>query len=51
MVWSIVVGPYQHHDASAEILEAPEGQTRFVWIADLLPDEARSALSSPRNKR
>src|SRR5919197_4069345 len=40
LVWSIVDGPYQHHNASAQVLETPEGRTRFVWIADLLPDEA-----------
>jgi carbon monoxide dehydrogenase subunit G len=40
LVWSIVDGPYQHHNASAQVLEAPGGRTSFVWIADLLPDEA-----------
>jgi hypothetical protein len=45
LVWSIVDGPYQHHNASAQVLEAPEGRTRFVWIADLLPDEAAERTS------
>ena len=40
LVWSIVDGPYQHHNASAQVLEASGGRTLFVWIADLLPDEA-----------
>jgi Polyketide cyclase / dehydrase and lipid transport len=40
LVWSIVDGPYQHHNASAQVLEADHGGTRFVWITDLLPDEA-----------
>ena len=40
LVWSIVDGPYEHHDASAQVLEEAENRTRFVWIADLLPDEA-----------
>jgi hypothetical protein len=40
LVWSIVDGPYQHHNASAQVLEAAGGRTAFVWIADLLPDEA-----------
>jgi Polyketide cyclase / dehydrase and lipid transport len=40
LVWSIVDGPYQHHNASAQVLDTPEGGTRFAWIADLLPDEA-----------
>jgi hypothetical protein len=45
LVWSIVDGPYQHHNASAQVLETPEGRTRFVWIADLLPDEAAERTS------
>ena len=45
LVWSIVDGPYQHHNASAQVLEAPDGRTRFVWIADLLPDEAAERTS------
>ena len=40
LVWSIVDGPYQHHNASAQALEAAGGRTSFVWIADFLPDEA-----------
>ena len=40
LVWSIVDGPYTHHNGAAQILLAPDGQTRFVWIADLLPDAA-----------
>ena len=45
LAWSIVDGPYQHHNASAQVLEAPDGRTRFVWIADLLPDEAAERTS------
>lgn len=38
VVWSVVGGAMSHHNASAQVL--PEsGGTRFVWIADLLPDE------------
>jgi Polyketide cyclase / dehydrase and lipid transport len=40
LAWSIVDGPYEHHNASAEVLEETENRTLFVWIADLLPDEA-----------
>lgn len=37
LVWSIDDGPYSHHNASAQAI--PEGDgTRFVWLADLLPD-------------
>jgi hypothetical protein len=39
LVWSIVEGPYTHHNASAQVFAAGEAGTLFVWIADLLPDE------------
>jgi hypothetical protein len=42
LVWSVVGGPYTHHNGAAQVLTAPDGQTRFVWIADLLPDAAAS---------
>ena len=40
LVWSIVDGPYEHHNASAQVVEEAAKRTRFVRIADLLPDEA-----------
>ncbi len=39
LVWSIVDGPYSHHNGAAQVLAHPDGGTRFVWIADLLPDD------------
>lgn len=39
LVWSIVDGPYAHHNGAAQVLDGDDGTTRFVWIADLLPDE------------
>jgi hypothetical protein len=39
LVWSIVDGPYTHHSASAQVFAGEDGGTRFVWIADLLPNE------------
>lgn len=44
LVWSVVDGPYTHHNGVA--LVHPEGRhTRFVWAADLLPD-ARAAATA-----
>ena len=40
LVWSIVDGPYAHHNASAQILPGGDGRSRFVWVADVLPHEA-----------
>jgi len=31
-------GAFTHHNGVAQVFEVPEG-TRFVWIADLLPNE------------
>jgi hypothetical protein len=40
LVWSVVDGPYEHHNGAAQVFDAGDGATRFVWTADLLPDEA-----------
>jgi uncharacterized protein YndB with AHSA1/START domain len=40
LAWSIVDRPYAHHNGSAQVFDDGENRTRFVWIADLLPDEA-----------
>jgi len=39
LVWAIVDGPYTHHNASAQVFSEGEGAARFVWMADLLPNE------------
>jgi hypothetical protein len=39
LVWSIVDGPYTHHNGAAQILAGEDGTTRFLWVADLLPNE------------
>ncbi|HEY5194839.1 MAG TPA: SRPBCC family protein [Solirubrobacteraceae bacterium] len=39
LAWSIVGGPYTHHNASSQVFPEGEGAARFVWIADLLPNE------------
>jgi carbon monoxide dehydrogenase subunit G len=38
IVWSVVGGRFTHHNASAQVFDEG-GRTRFVWIADLLPNE------------
>jgi carbon monoxide dehydrogenase subunit G len=37
--WSIVGGPYAHHNGVAQVFPAGSGRARFVWSADLLPNE------------
>jgi uncharacterized protein YndB with AHSA1/START domain len=39
LAWSILDGPYAHHNASAQVFDGEDGGTRFVWIADILPHE------------
>ena len=39
LVWSVVDGPYTHHNGAAQVHPDGDG-CRFVWIADLLPNEA-----------
>jgi hypothetical protein len=40
LVWSVVDGPYTHHNGAAQVLLDADGTTRFAWTADLLPDAA-----------
>jgi carbon monoxide dehydrogenase subunit G len=46
LAWSSVGGRMTHHNASAQIFAEPGGQTRFVWIADLLPHEVAPAIAA-----
>lgn len=39
LVWSIIDGPYIHHNGAAQVLAHDDGTTRFIWTADLLPNE------------
>lgn len=44
LAWSIVDGPYRHHNGVAQVFAYEDG-SRFVWTADLLPDEAAPATA------
>ncbi len=46
LAWSIVDGPYTHHNGAAEVLPADGGRSRFVWISDLRPDALADATAS-----
>jgi hypothetical protein len=39
LVWSVVDGPYTHHNGAAQVFAEDGGGARFVWCADLLPNE------------
>jgi Polyketide cyclase / dehydrase and lipid transport len=38
LAWSIVGGPYAHHNGSAQVFLDGDGSARFVWVTDLLPE-------------
>ncbi|HSJ98665.1 MAG TPA: SRPBCC family protein [Myxococcota bacterium] len=46
LVWSARDGGMTHHNASAQVFAEGAGRTRFVWIADLLPDEVAPAVAA-----
>ena len=45
LVWSATGGRLTHHNASAQVFEEEDGRSRFVWIADLLPDAMAPAVA------
>jgi uncharacterized protein YndB with AHSA1/START domain len=45
LVWSIVDGPYSHHNGAAQVFANDDGTTRFVWVADLLPADLAEVTS------
>ncbi|HXZ84045.1 MAG TPA: SRPBCC family protein [Myxococcota bacterium] len=46
VAWSARSERLTHHNASAQVFPDGPGRCRFVWIADLLPDEAAPALAA-----
>jgi hypothetical protein len=39
LVWTILDGPYAHHNGAAQVFADGQERTRFVWVTDLLPDD------------
>ncbi len=50
LVWSIVDGPYTHHNGAAQVLDGGDGGTLFVWTADVLPDETAAVTGEMMEK-
>ena len=46
LAWSATGGRLAHHNASAQVFAEGEGRSRFVWIADLLPNEIAPAIAA-----
>jgi hypothetical protein len=49
LVWSVVDGPYAHHNGAAQVFDEPDGSSRFSWTADLLPDAAAERTAEMMN--
>jgi carbon monoxide dehydrogenase subunit G len=45
LVWSASGGRLSHHNASLQIFDEGGGQSRLVWIADLLPHEMAGPIA------
>ncbi|WP_437592017.1 SRPBCC family protein [Sorangium sp. So ce1000] len=45
VAWSAVGTAMTHHNASAQVFPDGPDRCRFVWIADLLPDEAAPRIA------
>ena len=43
LAYTVLDGPFTHHNASMQLVPAPDG-LRFQWISDFLPDEAAAKV-------
>jgi hypothetical protein len=46
LVWSVVGGRATHHNSSFQVFPGAGGGTRLVWITDVLPDSAATAVGA-----
>ena len=46
LVWAVVDEPFQHYNASAQVFDEGRASCRFVWIADLLPNELANNVAT-----
>ena len=42
--YTVAGGKAAHHHASAQVFAEAEGECRFVWITDVLPDELAAGI-------
>ena len=50
VVWSAQSQLMTHHNGSAQVVKGDDGQTKVIWIADLLPDEAAGPIGQMMNQ-
>jgi hypothetical protein len=46
LVWTVVGEPMTHHNGSAQVFSNGAKGCRFVWIADLLPNEVAPSIAA-----
>jgi len=46
LVWAVVDKPFQHYHASAQVFDEGPARSRFVWTADLLPNELAPTVAA-----
>ena len=46
LAWTMTDGPYQHHNAAAQVFALDDESCRFVWTLDLLPDSLAERTES-----
>ena len=46
LAWAVVDKPFQHYNASAQVFDEGQASCRFVWIADLLPNELANDVAT-----
>jgi len=39
LVWAVVDKPFRHYNAAAQVFDENADNCRFVWVADLLPND------------
>jgi carbon monoxide dehydrogenase subunit G len=49
VAWAIVGQQFRHYNASASVEADPKGGSRFVWTADVLPDELGGKVEQMMN--
>lgn len=46
LAWATIGGPLTHYNASVQVFPHGANGSRIVWIADLLPNEAKGAIAA-----
>jgi hypothetical protein len=44
LCWTILDGPWTHHNGVLEVFSAEQGRTRVVWTTDALPHDTEKML-------